>query len=374
LEAKGTGAKRVAVAMSGGVDSSVACLILKQQGYDVVGLTMKLLPNPPSEDVVRAPCCTLEMAQDAMRICHSLGIPHYTINLVDEFEESVIVPFVREYSLGRTPNPCLECNRVMKFGYLLQKARELGCDYLATGHYARVRHASTPGTRALLLRGVDKKKDQSYALYSLTQDELNHALFPLGELTKEEVRRIAREAGLRTAEKPESQEICFVTGTYKEFLLERGVRAEPGDIVDTSGKVLGKHIGLPFYTVGQRKGLGIAGGEPLYVVDLDLERNALVVGRRAEAYSAGCKAENLNLIAAERLTDSVSGTCMVRYRGKEVGATMEPVPGAPADGQDSAIIRFDTPQFAVTPGQSAVFYQGDYVFGGGVITRRLAGD
>lgn len=370
MQAGKVAAKRVAVAMSGGVDSSVACLLLKRQGYDVVGLTMKLLPNPPSEDVVRAPCCTLEMAQDAMRICHSLGIPHYTINLVDEFAESVILPFVREYSMGRTPNPCLECNRVMKFGYLLHKARELGCEYIATGHYARVRHSSGPGSRALLLRGVDKAKDQSYALYPLTQDELDHALFPLGDLTKEEVRRIAREAGLRTAEKPESQEICFVPGTYREFLTEQGLKAEPGDIVDTSGKVLGRHVGLPFYTVGQRKGLGVAGGQPLYVVDLDLKRNVVVVGKRSEAYSMGCIVEDLNLIASERLTGPVSGTCMVRYRGKEVAATMEPHPDRP-DKHDTAIIRFDTPEFAVTPGQSAVLYQGDYVYGGGVIAAKL---
>ncbi len=358
--------------MSGGVDSSVACLLLKQRGYDVVGLTMKLLPNPPSQDVARAPCCTLEMAQDAMRICHSLGIPHYTIDLVEEFSESVIFPFVREYSLARTPNPCLQCNRVMKFGHLLWKARELGCEYIATGHYARVRHRDSHQSRALLLRGVDRKKDQSYALYQLTQDELGHSLFPLGDLTKEEVRRIAHEAGLRTADKPESQEICFVTGSYREFLEERGLEVEPGEIVDTSGKVLGRHAGLPFYTIGQRKGLGVAGGRPLYVVDLDRERNAVVVGTRSEAYSMGCVVEGLNLIAEERLKGPVRGTCMVRYRGKEVDATMEPLPERPEE-LTSAIIRFDSPEFAVTPGQSAVLYQGDLVYGGGVIARRLGG-
>lgn len=362
---------RVAVAMSGGVDSSVACLLLKQKGYDVVGLTMKLLPNPPSSDVPRAPCCTLEMAEDAMRICHSLGIPHYTINLVDEFDEDVIVPFVRDYSLARTPNPCLQCNRTMKFGHLLRKAREIGCEYIATGHYARVESRSgAAGVHAFLLRGIDRSKDQSYALYPLTQDELGHSMFPLGDLTKEEVRKIAREAGLRTADKPESQEICFVTNSYREFLAERGIEPEPGLIVDTAGRVAGRHLGLPFYTVGQRKGLGVAAGEPMYIVDLDMERNVVVVGKRSEAYSRGCLVEDLNVIAADRVSGPVQGTCMVRYRGTEVEATILPLPHLP-EALDSAMIRFASPLFAVTPGQSAVLYQGELVYAGGTIARRL---
>lgn len=326
-----------------------------------MGLTMKLLPNPPSHD---AACCTLEMAEDAMRVCHSLGIPHYTINFVDEFEEDVIVPFVREYSLARTPNPCLECNRIMKFGHLLRKAREIGCEFIATGHYARVE--TRP--RALLMRGIDRGKDQSYALYPLTQDELSRTLLPLGGLTKEEVREIARKANLKTAEKPESQEICFVSTSYREFLAERGIEPEPGPIVDTTGRTVGRHIGLPFYTVGQRRGLGIAAGEPLYVVDLDVRSNTVVVGKRSEAYSRGCLVENLNLIAEPVLNEPVHGTCMVRYRGAEVEAVLEPVedPAEPC----SARIRFESPLFAVTPGQAAVLYQGDLVYGGGIIVSR----
>ena len=351
--------------MSGGVDSSVACLLLKQKGHDVVGLTMKLLPNPPPGDLPRAPCCTLEMAEDARKVCFSLGIPHYTLDLASEFEEGVIEPFIRDYAAGRTPNPCLRCNKVMKFGHLLEKAREIGAEYLATGHYARSgRKDADP--RTLLLRGVDKTKDQSYALYGLTQDELVHVLFPLGALTKKEVRNIAREAGLRTAEKPESQEICFVTGSYRQFLAERGIELEPGPLVDTSGRVFARHLGIPFYTIGQRRGLGVAGGEPLYVVDLDVERNAVVVGTRAEAYSGGCVIEDVNLIAAASLEDPVKGTCMVRYRGKESPATLTRV-------DERARIDFDAPQFAVTPGQAGVLYQGDVVFGGGTIVRRIVG-
>ncbi len=397
---------RVAVAMSGGVDSSVACLLLSRAGYDVVGLTMKLLPNDaigPTEDGAgdfgAVPCCSVDTARDAAAVCHRLGVPHYTINLVDEFEEGVIGPFVKDYAEARTPNPCLLCNSVMKFGHLLMKAQEIGAEYVATGHYVRaarkrednsrssengswvenhvyamqVEPGSDVGGEALayLLRGVDKSKDQSYALYGLTQEMLRRAMFPLGGLHKREVRAIAREAGLATAERPESQEICFVTGdSYRGFLERRGVAARPGNIEDTSGRVVGRHAGLPFYTVGQRRGVGAQAGRAVYVVSLDSERNVVVVGSRDEAYSDGCFVELLNLPSAGSLDGPVSGTCMVRYRGTEVGAAMRPVlDGEKAQVRGRAEVLFEHPLFAVTPGQALVLYQGEILYGGGIISK-----
>lgn len=372
---------RVAVAMSGGVDSSVACLLLKKMGYEMVGLTMKLLPDS-ADQANPSPCCTLEMAEDARRICSELGIPHYTLNLVDEFEEAVILPFTRDYVAGRTPNPCLVCNRTMKFGHLLRRAREIGADFVATGHYARagaivrgtfvdntelmqVEPSKMPDGRTLLLRGADVSKDQSYALYSLTQDELSHAMFPLGQMTKREVRAMAAAACLVTAGKPESQEICFVTGSYREFLEKHGALSRSGLIVDTAGRTIGRHDGIHNFTVGQRRGLGVAEGKPLYVVDLDVPRNQVIVGSKEDACSSGCEIEGLNLVSLASLDIPAAGTCMVRYRGREVQAAI-----APLDGSHARIL-FDEPQFAVTPGQAAVFYQGEQVLGGGVITSRL---
>ncbi len=376
--------------MSGGVDSSVACLLLLRAGYDVIGLTMKLLPDETTGGGAPAPCCTAETARDAAAVCFRLGVPHYTINLVKEFESGVVAPFVGDYASGRTPNPCLLCNSLMKFGHLIKKARQIGADYLATGHYARAVRAAPGGGwienhialsgeseggsgtgvgmgRAYLLRGRDASKDQSYALYGLSQDALRHSMFPLGSLTKTEVRAIAHEAGLATADRPESQEICFVSGdSYREFLAQRGVTARPGAIEDTSGKIVGRHLGLSFYTIGQRRGVGAQAGKAAYVVALDTSRNVVVVGDRKEAFSDGCRVADLNLIAADSLSGPVEGTCTVRYRGQEVPAVMTPG----ADGKDVEVM-FTSPLFAVTPGQALVFYQGEMVYGGGIISDAL---
>lgn len=376
---------RVAVAMSGGVDSSVACLLLVKEGYDVVGLTMKLLKDSPSGDTgAVTPCCTAEMARDAAGVCHRLGVLHYTVNMTEAFEKEVIVPFVKDYTSGKTPNPCITCNRKMKFGHLLRKAREMGADYVATGHYVRAvrrqddvlvdtfQNPRADGGRTYLLRGRDRSKDQSYALYGLTQDMLSHSMFPLGNLTKREVREMARQAGFSAADQPDSQEICFVSRSgYRKFLSDRGVHPEPGPIIDTSGKQVGKHLGLPFYTVGQRRGLGLEAGTALYVVALDVSRNALIVGTKGEAYSGGCWVKDLNLIAAQHLDGPVDGTCMVRYRGKETAAQMRPCEFETPSGAE-AEVDFQTSQFAVTPGQALVFYQGNLVYGGGVISQSFA--
>lgn len=389
---------RVAVAMSGGVDSSVACLLLNKAGFDVVGLTMTMLPDdvrdtPEDESQQGASCWASDTAQEAEAVCRRLGVPHYTVNLVREFEAGVIDPFVREYAAARTPNPCILCNRVMKFGHLLQKAQEIGARYVATGHYVRAarkkrdgawieNHATAKGEAqsavdvhdldsptVYLLRGVDEGKDQSYALYGLDQVMLKHSMFPLGGLTKSEVRKIAHETGLATAERPESQEICFVSGEgYREFLERKGVVGKPGNIEDTSGRIVGKHVGLPFYTVGQRRGVGAKAGKPVYVVSLDVKRNTLVVGSREEAFSGGCVVRRLNLPSAETLDATVSGTCMVRYRGTEVEAVMRPIPNQRDEG---AIVLFERPLFAVAPGQALVFYQGDVVYGGGIISESM---
>lgn len=342
--------------MSGGIDSSVACLLLSRQGYEVVGITMKLFDSG-------AKACDMAAA-----VCKELKIPHYVFDMASEFQNEVILPFIRAYTSGLTPNPCLGCNRIMKFGHLLNKAQQIGAGRLATGHYARVVQG---GSRYLLFRGFDRGKDQSYALHGLSQEALSKTVFPLGELTKTEVRDIAGKWGLSSADNPESQEICFVTSkTYREFLKAQGAVFKPGPILDSFGNVLGTHEGLPMYTVGQRRGLGLAKTPkskigPFYVVDLDVKENAVIVGSREEAHSRGCVVDNVNLISADVLTEPVTGTCMVRYRGEETDAVMKPA------GQGVTEVIFSKPQFAVTPGQALVFYQGEMVFGGGIISRRI---
>jgi len=359
----------VVVAMSGGVDSSLAASLLKEAGYRVIGMTMRLW-SEADEDPELLPaedrCCALTATNDARRVAEALGIPHYVVNLRDAFYREVVEDFLSAYAQGETPNPCIICNRRLKFGLLWEKARALGADYLATGHYARVSYDPGRG-RYLLKKGLDPAKDQAYALYTLTQEQLSRTLFPLGELTKEETRRLAQERGLITARKPESQEICFIPDNdYRRFLKKRLPEAiKPGPIKDDRGRVLGQHQGLPFYTVGQRKGLGLAAGEPLYVLRLLPEENALVVGKKEEVYHRQLLADHLNFIAIPGLEGPLRVNGKIRYASREAPAVIEPA------GPGQLRCRFDEPQWGITPGQSAVFYDGDIVVGGGIIRRAL---
>ncbi|MBX7256744.1 MAG: tRNA 2-thiouridine(34) synthase MnmA [Candidatus Hydrogenedentes bacterium] len=351
---------RIIVAMSGGVDSSVAAALLVEQGYDVIGMTMRVASGEGRESSDKA-CCTLDAANDARRVADALGIPHYVLNYVQRFEKEVISDFIQEYMAGRTPNPCARCNQRVKFGALYEKALAIEADRIATGHYARVEQRSG---KSVLRRALDLNKDQSYTLAGLAQDQLRRAMFPLGDLTKERTREIARSLGLGTAEKPESQEICFVPDdNYRNFLAQRVDVPAPGPIVNTQGQVVGVHSGLMHYTVGQRKGLGIASERPYYVVKLDVANNTLVVGREEdtfiEFFSVG------QMIWGLEDADSGPFDCLVqiRYKNRAVPCTAHP------DGE-RLTIQFHEPQRAVTPGQWAVLYDKyDYVLGAGIIER-----
>jgi tRNA-specific 2-thiouridylase len=346
--------------MSGGVDSSVAAYLLKQQGHDVVGISMQLHDISEGENGRFDSCCSLDDFADARRVCTTLGIPFYIMNYEAEFKSQVIDPFIREYRAGRTPNPCALCNTWLKFDHLVAHAAQLEADFVATGHYAR-REEYPDGTA--LLRGVDAGKDQSYFLFGLTRPQLDKALFPLGGLTKPEVRELARKAGLRTAEKHESQEICFVTDNdYASFVTKSSGPMPIGEIVDTAGRVLGAHNGIHHFTVGQRKGLGIAAAEPLYVREIDAATNRVVVGRRDELSAAGLEASRVNWIAAPAEREA---TVKIRYRHAGLRAMLHP-------GDDGTVsVRFLDKCEAVTPGQAAVFYDGDRVLGGGWIDRPI---
>ncbi len=363
----------VAVAMSGGVDSSTVAALLHDRGQAIIGLTMQLwnerrLPQLRGDGPVQHRCCSSEDVYDARRVASHLGIPFYVVNFEREFERTVVRPFVEDYVAGRTPIPCTLCNNHVKFGQLLDTARQIGAEKIATGHYARVRHNAETG-RYELLRAVDESKDQSYFLFGLTQEQLARSEFPLGELSKSEVREIARRLAVPVAEKPESQEICFIPASsyvpfIEGYLQEQGSEppGEAGEIVTTSGEVIGRHAGLHRYTVGQRRGLGLSAGRPLYVSALDRAANRLVVGEDAELRSAVCEVRDVNWIPFDVPENPVEANVRVRNRHEPAAAQIVPL------GPTTARITFREPQRAITPGQAAVFYSGERVLGGGWIT------
>ncbi len=351
----------VAVAMSGGVDSSTAAALLVHQGYRAFGVMMQLWATRYDEGFPQNPRCSRDAVDDARHICDLLGIPFHLVNLGDEFQARVVDYFCDTYARGRTPNPCLVCNRHIKFGALWRVASDLGAQRLATGHYAQVRRTNSCYQ---LLRGLDKEKDQSYVLCMLTQEQLARSLFPLGKLTKTQVRALAEEYELPIADKTESQDACFISdGDYRAFIAQRRPEAaRPGPVLDLKGNVLGQHRGLAFYTIGQRQGLGIAAPHPLYVISIDMPRNALVVGPKQAVFRYELLAEQVHYIAESSPPKPVRITAKIRYKAQEAGAELIPLSG------DTARVVFDQPQAAITPGQGVVFYQQEVVLGGGIIT------
>jgi tRNA-uridine 2-sulfurtransferase len=354
--------KTVVVAMSGGVDSAVSALIMRERGYRVIGMNLRLFSPGDPEHAVN-PCCGIPAMDDARATCALIGVPFYAINMESEFGEHVVNRFVDEYASGRTPNPCLECNRHVKFRHLVQRAKMLGADCLATGHYARV----IRGEPHRLLRAVDTRKDQSYVLYTMNQEQLGYITFPLGNLTKPEVRRLARHFDLPVADKAESQEICFVgKGSYAEFVARRRPDVTlPGDIVTVDGETIGRHQGLVHHTVGQRRGIGIPRPEPLYVLKLDRDRNQLVVGSRSEATAARLEANHVSLTSDRWPASPLHCQIAVRYRGTSVPAQVRF--GPPGSGEATILLRDERPVAA--PGQAVVFYDGEEVLGGGTIRK-----
>ncbi len=363
----------IAVAMSGGVDSSTVAAMLRADGHNVIGLTMqlwnqrRLAGREGMPESVQGRCCSLDDVYDARRVAEIIGIPYYVVNQERRFEDEVVRPFVQEYLSGRTPIPCSLCNNHLKFDQLLVFAKQIGAEKLATGHYAQVEFDDRSG-RWLLKRPADRSKDQTYFLFGLTQEQLSRTIFPLGKLTKPEVRELARRHGLALAEKPDSQEICFVPGgDYKRFLdayLEEQNESLPdtaGELVTTSGDVIGTHHGIHNFTVGQRKGLGVATGAPLYVIQIKGDARQVVVGSGEELYSKTLRARNVNFISVEKLTAPMRVSVKIRHRHEPTLAMLEPV------GRNEVLATFDEPQRAVTPGQAAVFYDGDTVVGGGWI-------
>lgn len=351
---------RVLLGMSGGVDSSAAALLLLRQGYEVTGVTMRLRPDSLMEQDRPGGCCSLSDIDDARRVCYRLGIEHLVLNFTEAFERDVIAPFAAQYGAGLTPNPCIACNRHLKFGALLRRALLLGYDYVATGHYALIER---DGAGRYLLKRSPAAKDQSYVLYMLTQDQLAHTLLPVGSYSKPEIRAIAEEEGLSVAKKRDSQEICFVPDNDYAGFLERyaGKAPQQGDFLDTYGNVIGRHRGITHYTVGQRKGLGASFGRPMYVTRIDAERNTVTLGEEGSQYSSALTAKDVSYIPFDSLDAEMEIEAKPRYAAKPAKAKLIPL----EDGK--ARVEFAEPQRAITPGQAVVFYDGDLVLGGGTI-------
>ena len=347
--------KKAIIAMSGGVDSSVAAHLTIEKGYECIGATMKLYTGREEST-----CCSEKDIEDAKTVSNRLGMEHFVYNFTDDFDEKVIKKFINAYEIGATPNPCIECNRHLKFERLMEKMYELSYDYVVTGHYARIEKS---GDRYILKKALDETKDQSYVLYSLSQDQLAHTLFPLGELKKEDARKIAEENGFINANKKDSQDICFVPdGDYAKFIEEYSGKSYPdGDFVDQAGNVLGTHKGIIRYTVGQRKGLGLSLPAPMYVMKKDTEKNQVVLCSNEELFSSSLYAENFNWIAYDNPTEKIRVKAKIRYNQKEEDATVTPL----ADGR--VFVEFDKPQRAIAKGQAVVLYDGDIVVGGGTI-------